>query len=316
LEEAGLSNLNQRLIESGRKIWDTFVEHNFAAELISIHSTDLALEYEPTDGYERPPDFVIKLDNVTYFVQIKSLASLERENRQRKIGDKIKLLAKKIEIPKFFGIEFSTDFTEQDITELANFIANKAQGAVENVKYEFCVGDIMKARVDYWQPEKLELSHLTLGIAGDMGVVEETGLAEAQIRQSLRNAAGAFAWDADMEHINIIAMDANRHIDIDICDALFGTEYEIVSTDPEKKPGWSREDDGFYRIEEFRTKVVGVIALRSKSEYSPITSYSKLLYINPAFSDLHDSIVKLVPVDKFIEYNMRPPMGKGHFEIN
>lgn len=63
-------------------------------------------------------------------------------------------------------------------------------------------------------------------------------------------------------------------------------------------------------------KVVGVIALRSKSEYSLIANYYKMLYINPAFSDMHNIIAKLVPVNKVIRYNMRTPMGKGHFDIN
>lgn len=234
LQEVGLSHLNRRLIEGGRKSWDTLVEHNFAVDLISAQPPNISIEYEPSTRYKRPPDFVIALDNVTYFVQVKSVASLERENRQRKITERLKSLTRRIQIPKFFGIKFSTKFTEGDLTELIEFIAQKALEAIEDVEYLFPDAHSIKAMVYYWLPATLELSHLTLGSAGDMNMVNETGLAVAQIRQSLTNSAGAFTWDAATENINIIAMDANRYNDIDICDALFGTEYEI-GTDAEKK---------------------------------------------------------------------------------
>lgn len=77
-----------------------------------------------------------------------------------------------------------------------------------------------------------------------MDLVEQTGLAKEQIRQSLLNAAGAFNWDVDHKNINLIVLEADYKKDIDVCDALFGTEYGIFD---KRGHSWSRKNDGFFR---------------------------------------------------------------------
>jgi len=51
LNEIGLSKLNKRLVESGRKVWDTIVEHNFACDLARYHAKKTLIDYEPDEDF-------------------------------------------------------------------------------------------------------------------------------------------------------------------------------------------------------------------------------------------------------------------------
>ena len=144
-----------------------------------------------------------------------------------------------------------------------------------------------------------------------MDMVEETGLAKDQIKQSLNNAAGAFEWDVNQNVINLIAMDANKHEDIDICDAVFGTEFEMFS---ENRQSWSRKKDGFFLMPDFSNKVAGVIAVKGK-EWSPVSDYFATLYVSDFFKDRSNDFNKLLNFSNVIHFKMRPPMGKGNFDI-
>jgi hypothetical protein len=143
-------------------------------------------------------------------------------------------------------------------------------------------------------------------------VVEETGLAKNQIKQSLINAAGAFEWDVDPYTINFVAMDANKHEDIDLCDAVFGTEYEFFKGG---RHAWCRQNDGFLVLPEFSNKVAGLIALKSMA-WRPIVDYYATLYVNDIFKDQISDLKKLLAFNNIIYFNMRPPMGQGNFDIN
>lgn len=311
LEERGMTKLNRRLLESGRKIWDTFSEHNFAVKLISYHNQDVQISYEPDEGLRRPPDFKIALKGLTYWVQMKRLSNLERENRQNKIMQKIKDEAKQINIGMFFGCDLSENFSENDIAELIDFLANTSKNSEEGKKYVFPNIEKPKAIVDFWHPNKRKIASLTLGISGDMDVVEETGLAKNQIKQSLINAASAFEWVVDKYTINFVAMDADKHEDIDLCDAVFGTEFEMISRD---RHAWSRKKDGFFVLPDFANKVAGVIALKSK-EWIPVANYFATLYVSDVFKDRISDFNKLLSFNNVIHFKMRPPMGKGNFDI-
>ncbi len=59
-------------------------------------------------------------------------------------------------------------------------------------------------------------------------------------------------------------MEADNKEDIDICDALFGTEYDEFRSDGYL--GWNRKDDGLFRESDFSKKVAGVIAIKRKKE--------------------------------------------------
>ena len=168
-----------------------------------------------------------------------------------------------------------------------------------------------KARVEFWLPKHLKLTHLTLGIVRDMDVVETTGLAKEQIKKSLINAAGAFDWNVDQNNINLIAMDADKKDDIDICDAVFGTEFVFFKGD---RLSWNREKDGFFYEDVFANKVAGVIAMKRR-EGRPVSNYDLMLFVNDRFRDRLEDLNKLMSSDKIIYYHMRPPMGYGNFSL-
>jgi hypothetical protein len=242
---------------------------------------------------------------------MKRLSSLERENRQNKIVQKIKDGAKGIDIGIFFGCELSEQFLEKDIPDLLDFLANKSSNPEEGKKYSFPNQENPKAILDFWYPNRSGISSLTLGVSGDMDMVEQTGLAKDQIKQSLINAAGAFEWDVSQNTINLIGIDADKHEDIDICDAVFGAEYEMFC---QNRHSWSRKKDGFFLLPDYTNKVAGVIALKSKKG-SPISDYFAALYVNDVFKDRISDFHRLLNFSNVIHFTMRPPMGQGNFNI-
>jgi hypothetical protein len=144
-------------------------------------------------------------------------------------------------------------------------------------------------------------------------------------------------------------MEADNKEDLDICDALFGTE-SILDT---KSPlGWSRKDDGLFGELDFSKRVAGVIAIKRKREWvngneifplsadaaefadycnmtleqikealewkdpGPIADYSLILYMNNRFKHLLEDIKRLLSFDRVVYYNMRPLMGQGNFRLS
>jgi hypothetical protein len=310
LQSRGLFKLNERLIEGGRKIWDTFVEHNFAVSLVSQLDPTVSISYEPSEGLQRPPDFKIIKNGITYWIQIKNLASLERENRQANIIKEIQRQISIIDIVKFLGCRLAETFSTNDIAGLVSFITQISKEASEGREYVYPDEASSKAIIEFWSPNKAALSHLTIGISGDIDIVEQTGLAKEQIRQSILNAAGAFDWPADAKTINLVAMDSNNYEDIDICDALFGTEFELFKAG---RQAWSREQDGLFGKHPFNERLVGVLALKRINKWTPVSTYRMSLFLNEAFKNCND-VTGLYSFEQVIRYNMRPPMGFGNFK--
>ena len=122
LESRGLSQLNKRLSEVGRKTWDTIAEHNFGYELIKYHPHDIPILYEPNEfegrTLRRPIDFVIKKHDLTFWIQMKKLSRTERENRHSKAVEQIERLTKGIRVSKFFWCNLSEDFDFSDVEPL------------------------------------------------------------------------------------------------------------------------------------------------------------------------------------------------------
>jgi len=351
LEKRGLGKLNKRLGDSGRKIWNTIAEHNFAIMLVSQHCSTTAISYE-LPGLRRPPDFKVKIGGITYWIQMKDLSKLERDNRQDKIIQRIKREANTIKVGKFFSCTLSDGFKEDCLPELMNLIKEKAESASEGEVFIFTSTNNQKAKIKFWSPRKIALSELTLGAAGDLEVAEITGLEKEQIKQSLLNAKGAFNWEVKSQNINLIVLEADNKEDIDICDAVFGTEDELFVGG---KHSWCRKEDGLFSDSDFSSKVAGVIAIKrkrerfKKSEISPlprdaadyanylkkdcgwadekikealeeekdpgpIAGYSNILYMNSKFDFLLEDIKRLLNFDMVVYHNMRPPMGgNGNF---
>ena len=71
LQQRGLNKLNQRLMDGGRKIWDTFTEHNLAAKIARNHGPAAPILYEPEEeGLTRPPDLKITIGETMYWIQV------------------------------------------------------------------------------------------------------------------------------------------------------------------------------------------------------------------------------------------------------
>jgi hypothetical protein len=350
LEKRGLGKLNKRLIDSKTKVWDTIAEHNFAVLLASRLCSSITINYEP-EGLKQPIDFKIDQEGVTYWLQMKRSAIPERENRQDNLIRKIETAARQTKVGKFFSCELSDNLKEDCLTELITFIKDKAVSASDEESFLFTGKKNEKAEIKIWSPGGTALSELTLGYNGDLDVVEITGQASQQIRESLFNAAGAFTWDADERNINLIVMEADNKHDIQICEAIFGTECFNFIGD---KHSWCRKNDGFFTDSGISQKVIGVIATKRKRERDeeisalspeevvsrlspkakkvsdnmtpeeikkalewkspgPIADYSLILYMNDRFKHLLETTRRLLSFDKIIYYNMRPPMGKSNF---
>jgi len=278
LEQRGLNKLNQNLINNRKKIWDFFAEHNFAIKLLSHLNEDIPISYEPHPGFRRRPiDFKIELGDITYWVQMKKLSTLERENRQDKIIQQIKRETTRINIGKFFSIKLSENFTEADVAGFLKFLEKSANNSEEGVEYVFPDTNQRKAIVEFWSPKNVKPPHLTLRISSDADIVEITGSADNQIRGSLLNAAGAFKWNVDEKNINLVVMDAYRYHDRNICNAVFGTEFLILNSN---NPNifFNRNNDGFFQQCEFSNRVAGVIAMRRKAKEPISDCYFFALY--------------------------------------
>jgi len=305
LENRGLGNLNQRLLDSVKKvskIWETIAEHNFAVLLVSQHCSAINIRYEPDDlGLQQPIDFKVDMGDITYWLQMKKSSTPEGENRQKKMIGKIREAAKEIKVGKFFGCYLSDDFKEDSLKEFITFISNTAASAPEEESLLFTGKKGETAKIEFWSPGETTLSELTLGYAGNEDMAEITGQASQQIRGSLFNAAGAFTWKADERNINLIIMEADNKRDIQICEAVFGMECFNVIGD---KHSWYRNNDGFFADSGFSQKVVGVIAIKRKQE------------LNVGISSLSpdEVVARLSPHAKKICDNMTPEEIKKALE--
>lgn len=303
LEQRGLSELNCRLLAQKRdQVWDAITEHNFATKVAKLHLQEVPILYEPCDGLGGRPDFRIEIAGTVYWVQIKNLSRLERDNRQAKLIDRIRDAAKAIEIGEFFSIDLAEDFADDEILALVEAVKEKARTPGCSCSNPFPSTGEIRATFDIYPPCKRTLSHLTLGISSDMDWVEVTGKARDQIVQSLTKAVKAFDWPLSQDTINLVAFDCSKYRDIHVTDAVFGTEYEVISG---VYRYWDRRDDGFFHNPDFSRKVAGVIGLR-RMDRSPVSDYRTLLYINEAVQEREPQIHRLLPCDMVVHSNMRP----------
>jgi hypothetical protein len=310
LEQRGLTKLNKRLMISGKKVWDTLVEHNFAVSVVSVLDPSVSICYEPSEDLQRPPDFKITKNAITYWIQIKNLSRLERENRQAKIIEEIGRKISAIKIGKILSCTLAEDFSQSDIADLIAYISQVATMAHEREEFIFGNETSPKAKLEFWLPGGISLSHLSLGVSGDIDMVELTGLAKEQIKQSVRNATGAFYWSANEKIINLVAMDSEDQKDIDICDAVFGSEFDGL------RAGhlvWGRKPDGLFEEHPFNENLVGIIALRRKDKGVCVSKYRMLFFLNETFENCMENVTSLFSFENIIKHNMRPPMGSANF---
>jgi len=311
LEGRGLGDLNQRLISANTKIFDTVAEHNVASMLLRHFGTSARIEYEPPGHANRRVDFRVQTNENIYWLQMKRFADLERENRKDCLLDRLKQAAKAIRTPKFFDCELRDDFNAENLSQLVQFLEVTAPTSKEGVQYDYPNSEKVMARVQFWDPQKVVLQGLTLGSAGDMSMVNVTGLSSDQMRASVRKAAGAFAHAVDPYNINLVIAEADGQNDIAVGEACFGTEEE----DGFSREGgyrWRRQNNGVFAETNISENVVGLIALRRPDRRKPISQYGMLLYMNDKHVDYLTAVQAAFPIQRVIHYNMRPDQT-GYF---
>ena len=312
LEGRGLGDLNQRLIlaKTHTKIFDTVAEHNVASMLLRHFGTSARIEYEPPGHANRPVDFRVQTNENIYWLQMKRFADLERENMRDRLLDRLKQAATAIKTPKFFDCELRDDFNAENLSQLVQFLEETAPTSQEEVQYDYPNSENVMARVQFWDPRKEVLQGLTLGSADDMSMVNITGRSSDQMRASVRNAAGAFAYAVDSANINLVIAEADRQNDIDVGEACFGSEEEVFSNDGVHI--WRRQNNGVFAETNISENVVGLIALRRPDSRKPISHYTMLLYMNDKHVDYLPAIQAAFPIQWVIHYNMRPDKA-GYF---
>lgn len=301
--EGGLQALNDRLMQANRKIFDTIAELNVAVMLLR-HTRGAAIEYEPSDYGPRPVDFRITSEETTLNLQMKRFGELERDNRRSAVYDRIKEGAAGIHVRKLFSVSLSEEFSEEDIPSLLRFLGDSATEAKDGDEHEFKGKDSVLATVDFWTPRSTPLDHLTLGSGSDASAVNITGLAAGQLRASLRKAAGAFTRPVDAKNLNLLLAESDKHHEIDVCEACFGTEEEVFGANGQH--AWHRLGDGVFADDEIAKHVAGLIVLRRAERAKPVTAYKATLLVNEPHIRWADEITRAFPVGNVMRYNMRP----------
>lgn len=307
LSKYGLQKLNEALFNSTknntRNYLDFIAEHNFGAELVRFNGKDAPPAYEP-DGFKRPPDFVVNKTGLSFYIQMKNLTDSERENRQSKLIESMKRSFEEITVGKFISLSFAEDFTANDSDLFISFLRESIESLPNNTDLQFPLSGNSKIKFSLYPPNTTQLQHLTVGISGNLEWVETTGEAEHQVKNSLTKAIGAFLWNTDEKNINVIAMEADRYDDIDISQAVFGTEKFLFL--PNGSRAWTRDNDGFFYLPDYSPKICGVLALR-RDGYALISSYVKTLYINERFIHMVDAVKSIIDIDKVLTVRDLPP---------
>lgn len=303
LAQHGMSNLNQALLQNARgsirNIPDFVAEHNFGADLVR-HNLQGSHLYEPP-GYDRPPDFVLPRGNTTLFLQMKRLNHGKFENRRNRMLRRIQDQLRTIPYGKFVSLQLAEEFTEQDVDPLVRLIETTAR-AEDSSEHSYPDEFNSKATFFLFEPSKTTLAHLTIGSSADMDWRDLTGEAEAQIRSSLDKAIGAFTWNNDTQHVNLIVMEADGYDDTDISQAVFGKEiYTLGSGVTDLR--MTRDTDGYFNQHLNVDKLCGVIALRRTQRGSFISGYRKTLFINKRFDGYVDQIRQEVGINEIVRVN-------------
>lgn len=316
LKTKGLSELNNRLLSETKRFnfLSTLTEHNFIANLLNTNCSiqNQQINYEPNDtGGNRPPDLHVDFGGINYWIQIKRFSQLKFRNIQSKIYNEIEDRVNSIDVPKFIDLQIASNFINQDIEPLITLIREKANGD-DGIKHTF--NGKNKAEFSFRKPNKLELKHLTFGMLGDVGAIEVTGLAREQIKISLLKAAGVFHEESSQQNINLIVaeLDGSSHDTIDLCEALYGTEF-ITFDQTSGKSFLHRDNDGLFNEVEFTKKNVGIIVIRRKNN-ELIDDYWQVICCNSTQKELLVSVMNLIAIDKVVE--RYSDLGKGFFDLD
>jgi hypothetical protein len=299
LKKNNLSKISDRLLSQNKphKFLETLTELNFTTQLLKglPLKTNVNIEYEPNNT-KRPIDLVIELNNIKYYIQIKSLSNSIRENKQNHIVREIRNQSKQIHCKREFNIRISEEFSKDNVRDLMDFIKSNLDKK-DGEKFIFNGNNNVIAEIELLTTDKHFRNHLSLYSFGDMNAVNITGMSKEQIKSALEKAAGAFENISSDNSINLIVSEIknDRLQAIDFAEALYGTEY---STFKNGKMVNHRDNDGLFLKEDFSKKIASVIVLHRK-EYKLRSDYERAICCNP-FYDYLRPITDLIH-DKIIE---------------
>lgn len=182
--------------------------------------------------------------------------------------------------------------------------------------YDFQGNENSHAIIEFYSPSNIILEHLTLSLHGDLNVLAITGEIKFQLSKALENAIGAFGVETSLVVINLVVMEFSQGEEIDICEALFGTEFYTEDLYGRKR--WSRSDDGLFNRTEFK-KIFGVIGLIKKQRNYLASDYSYVFLINPTHKSMLSSVnlsglfpgIKVIFRGTFIENSFGINNGEG-----
>jgi len=307
LELNDLSQINQRLQKCNKptKLLETLAEHSLAVELLK-NKENLSITYEPSN-FNKPPDFHVKSNDIDYYLEVKRPAKLELDNRQEKILQTIKTQAKEIKVDKYFNCFLSTKLDKAHLDEFMSFIQKKAN--IDCGMYEFVRDNSILARLEFFMTKDNKHSHLTFCSGGDLAPINIIGLSKTQIKSTMRNAVKKFKNQISNTLVNLIILEVKSGggVDIDICEAAYGTEIETF-----RKNAWFRNQDGLFNVNEFSEKVAGIIVRARKDPNEIICNdYLHILCVNEKFINIVSvrEISKVLEIDKVFHYNERPCEG-------
>ncbi len=315
----GLDQLPKRLYKQKKR-------NNFLSTLFEIYLADniirnlkerskYSLEYEPKT-YQEPPDLKIKISDTIIYVQIKSAKSLERDNRLIKLIKAIKIKTDSIKINRRYSLSFSESL-DINLKDIVNFIEEKAKSGTDNKKYTYHAPN-SDSYIDiiFQTPENNQLQNLSLDFGSDIDAINETNKSKNQLLNSLMNAAEAFKWESSENVINLIAIELPTTFDdIDITEAMFGTEHDLPLLNK-----WTRAGDGFFHITEIKKKITAIIVLQRK-EPELGADYWKVLCMNEQvvgnIQNFQEKIMNIFQCDKIWPYNKAPSYnGSGFFDLD
>ncbi len=307
LQSKGLDKLNARLTNARTrtKILDTLAEHDFAAHLLGILPDHVHVSYE-SEELDPPPDFTFELGGTSYWIQMKNSNKLEYENREDKLIRRIKASAHMIPEPRYFHLTLGPECTEEDFQDIVELLQNNAPSLEDGRSASVPSG---RASVEFETPKSSDLTGLTLATSENSEMKNVTGLAQGQVYGALTNAVRAFSENSSEDRVNLVAMASDARSDIDIAEAVFGTEFE--------NPGrstWGRESDGFFDAPENRNRIVGLVTMRRSERGRLMGSQELLFYVNHHEEQLASRAASALSIQNCVRRNMRPA-GSGTFEF-
>lgn len=283
--------LLKNLDTNEQKRLDFITEFNIIYQIhneLSSNEDFVEMEYEPTKN-NGSPDLKIINNGVTYWVQIKRHNRMKVDNITYKVIKKLDELLSTIQIGLFYRLDYSSELKFGEAEKVFEFI----EGKKDNIKYDVSLKYLFKDGrfivISFFKPNKMQLLHLTKGIAtGTVRMVSDE--IKEHLSGAIRKALKSIDWKNDEKNINLIIADVNHEYHpIDIGNVIFGTE-SVEYTKYGRR--FVRKGDGLNQDKDVKDKLSGYILIKQE-DYFDI--YSKYLFI--VDNDCKDKVSQLMDVE-------------------